>query len=93
MCRGVASKIAEDEATNIVVGQKELHAYLGPASNMPDLALRITDPGVVVGLAWTPYGGEILFIEAVAMKGSKAVCLLRPVCAQDEVQECRFPRC
>ncbi len=75
VCRGIASKIAEKEAANIVVKQKDLHAYLGPAPNMPDLALRITDPGVVIGLAWTPYGGEILFIEAVAMKGGKGLTL------------------
>lgn len=75
VCRGVASKIAEKTAKNLVVGQKELHEYLGPASNMPDMTLRIENPGVVVGLAWTPYGGEILFIEAVAMKGGKRLTL------------------
>jgi len=75
VCRGVASKIAEKKAKNLVVGQKDLHEYLGPASNMPDQALRIENPGVVVGLAWTPYGGEILFIEAVAMKGGKNLTL------------------
>ena len=75
VCRGVASKIAEKKAKNLVVGQKDLHEYLGPISNMPDLALRIENPGVVVGLAWTPYGGEILFIEAVAMKGGKNLTL------------------
>ncbi len=75
VCRGVASKIAEEKAKNLVVGQKDLHEYLGPVSNMPDLALRIENPGVVVGLAWTPYGGEILFIEAVAMKGGKTLTL------------------
>ncbi|WP_300455149.1 endopeptidase La [Desulfobacula sp.] len=71
VCRGVASKIAEGEAETAMVGQKDLHDYLGPAPNMPDLVLKIENPGVVVGLAWTPYGGEILFIEAVAMKGGK----------------------
>ncbi|MCD4674565.1 MAG: endopeptidase La [Desulfobacula sp.] len=75
ICRGVASKIAEGESKNFVVRQKDLHEYLGPASNMPDMALRIENPGVVVGLAWTPYGGEILFIEAVAMKGGKGLAL------------------
>ncbi len=75
VCRGVASKIAEGDATALVIGQKDLHAYLGPAPNMPDAALRIESPGVVIGLAWTPYGGEILFIEAVAMKGGKGLTL------------------
>ena len=75
ICRGVASKIAEGESKNFVVSQKDLHEYLGPAPNMPDMALRIENPGVVIGLAWTPYGGEILFIEAVAMKGGKGLAL------------------
>lgn len=75
ICRGVASKIAEEKAKNLIVRQKDLHGYLGPATNMPDLVLRIENPGVVVGLAWTPYGGEILFIEAVAMKGGKGLAL------------------
>ena len=75
VCRGIASKVAEGKVKNLVVGQKDLHEYLGSATNMPELALRIGSPGVVVGLAWTPYGGEILFIEAVAMKGSKGLTL------------------
>jgi len=75
VCRGIASKIAEGTAEQVVVGQKDLHEYLGPVSNMPDLALKIDTPGVVVGLAWTPFGGEILFIEAVAMEGGKGLTL------------------
>ena len=74
-CRGVASRVAEGENKILVVGQKDLYDYLGPAPNMPDMALRIESPGVVVGLAWTPYGGEILFIEAVAMNGGKGLTL------------------
>jgi ATP-dependent Lon protease len=75
VCRGVAARIAEGETQNIIVGQKDLHEYLGPVRNRPDPALGIKNPGVVMGLAWTPYGGEILFIEAVAMKGRKGLTL------------------
>ncbi len=75
VCRGVAARIAEGETQNMVVGQKDLHEYLGPVRNRPDPALGIKNPGVVMGLAWTPYGGEILFIEAVAMKGRKGLTL------------------
>ncbi|MDA3916758.1 MAG: endopeptidase La [Deltaproteobacteria bacterium] len=75
VCRGVASKIAEGEADYLDIRQKDLHPILGPASNMPDMALKIKSPGVVIGLAWTPYGGEILFIEAVAMKGRQGLTL------------------
>ncbi|MFH2092340.1 MAG: endopeptidase La [Pseudomonadota bacterium] len=75
ICRGVAAQIAEDRIEDMVVRQNDLYEYLGPESNMPDAALRINSPGVVIGLAWTPYGGEILFIEAVAMSGSKGLTL------------------
>ncbi|HAR33203.1 MAG TPA: endopeptidase La, partial [Desulfobacter sp.] len=46
-----------------------------PIQNMPDMATRIKTPGVAVGLAWTPVGGEVLFVEAVAMKGGKGLTL------------------
>jgi ATP-dependent Lon protease len=75
VCRGVATKIAEKMETRLVIRQGDLHEYLGPVQNMPDLALRITTAGVAVGLAWTPVGGEILFVEAVAMKGSNGLTL------------------
>jgi ATP-dependent Lon protease len=75
ICRGVATKIAEAQALNLVIRQDDLHDYLGPVQHIPDLAQRIHAPGVVVGLAWTPVGGEILFVEAVAMKGSRELTL------------------
>jgi len=75
ICRGVATKIAEFQAQRLVIRQDDLHEYLGPVQHVPDLAQRIHAPGVVVGLAWTPVGGEILFVEAVAMKGGKELTL------------------
>jgi ATP-dependent Lon protease len=75
ICRGVATKIAEAQALSLVIRQDDLHEYLGPVQHVPDLAQRIHVPGVVVGLAWTPVGGEILFVEAVAMKGGKELTL------------------
>ncbi len=75
VCRGVAAKIAEHEVDNLTIGQKDVAGYLGPIQNMPDMATRIKVPGVVVGLAWTPVGGEVLFVEAVAMKGNKGLTL------------------
>ncbi|MCG8643825.1 MAG: endopeptidase La [Desulfobacterales bacterium] len=75
ICRGVAAKIAEKRTEELVIRQSDLHEYLGPAPHMPDAALKIENPGVAIGLAWTPYGGEILFIEAVAMKGGKGLTL------------------
>ena len=75
ICRGVASRIAEEEARVLVIRKEDIKEYLGPVQNMPDLGLGIKSPGVVVGLAWTPFGGEILFVEAVAMRGSKGLTL------------------
>jgi len=75
VCRGVASKIAQEEAEKIAVGKKEIHEYLGSVRNMVENGANITVPGVVVGLAWTPVGGDILFVEATAMKGSKNLIL------------------
>ncbi len=75
VCRGVAAKVAEDKAQSLVIGQKDIPEYLGPVRNMPDLALSVKKPGVVVGLAWTPVGGEILFVEAAAMKGNGRLTL------------------
>ncbi|MBF0469054.1 MAG: endopeptidase La [Desulfamplus sp.] len=75
ICRGVASKIAEEEIEKITISKKDLHGYLGPIRNMPENGTNISVPGVVVGLAWTPVGGDILFVEATAMKGSKGLIL------------------
>jgi len=75
VCRGVASKIAEEEAEKISIGKKDLHGYLGTIRNVQENGSNISVPGVVVGLAWTPVGGDILFVEATAMKGSKGLIL------------------
>lgn len=75
VCRGVAAKIAENQVENLTIGRKDISEYLGPIRNMPDWATRINVPGVAMGLAWTPVGGEVLFVEAVAMKGGKGLTL------------------
>ena len=75
VCRGVASKIAQGDVEKISVGKNDVHEYLGPVRNMVENGTNITVPGVVVGLAWTPVGGDILFVEATAMKGSKGLML------------------
>ena len=75
VCRGAASKIAQNEVEKVAVGKKEIHKYLGSVRNMVENGANITVPGVVVGLAWTPVGGQILFVEATAMKGNKNLIL------------------
>jgi ATP-dependent Lon protease len=75
VCRGVATKIAEGRAKKVAIRQEDLHAYLGPIRFTSETKRRITTPGVATGLAWTPTGGELLFIEATAMKGRKGLTL------------------
>jgi len=75
VCRGVASLIAEGDATKATIAVKDIHKYLGPIRITSETDLRTSKPGVVVGLAWTPTGGDLLFIEATAMKGKKNLTL------------------
>ncbi|MBW2042034.1 MAG: endopeptidase La [Deltaproteobacteria bacterium] len=69
ICRGVATRIAEGESVAIRVRVKDVARYLGPQRFTPEEAARIQAPGVATGLAWTQAGGEILYVEATAMKG------------------------
>lgn len=75
ICRGVASEIAQEEIKSATVKIRNLHKYIGPLKVTPEGKTRISKPGVAVGLAWTPVGGEILYIEATAMKGNKGLML------------------
>ncbi|MCG8588818.1 MAG: endopeptidase La [Proteobacteria bacterium] len=70
VCRKIARRGAEDRVTGpVVVQEKDLAELLGPVKFEPELAERLGRPGVAVGLAWTPAGGDILFIESTLMKG------------------------
>ncbi len=69
VARGVAREVAEETITRAVVRKDSLTKYLGQQKFFPDVAERINRPGIAVGLAWTPVGGDILFIEATKMKG------------------------
>jgi ATP-dependent Lon protease len=51
------------------IKEKEVNEYLGPKKFFPETAERINETGIAIGLAWTPVGGDILFIEASKMKG------------------------
>src|SRR5258706_9386162 len=53
----------------MVIEQESVHGYLGAPKFFNDIALRTSLPGVATGLAWTPVGGDILFIEATKMPG------------------------
>jgi ATP-dependent Lon protease len=70
LCRKVARRVAEDGASGtIVIAPADLETLLGPEKFEPELAERAGRPGVAVGLAWTPAGGDILFIESTRMPG------------------------
>ncbi|OQY06556.1 MAG: endopeptidase La [Desulfobacteraceae bacterium 4572_123] len=75
ICRGAATKIAMEEAAAVVVKVNDVHKYLGPVRITSEAKTRVSTPGVVMGLAWTPAGGELLFIEATAMKGKKGLTM------------------
>ncbi len=71
VCRKVARKIAEGKSEKIVITPEIVHEFLGGIKVRVDteIAERTKRPGVAVGLAWTPAGGDVLFIEANKMKG------------------------
>jgi len=70
VCRGVAAKIAKGEIEEFSVKEDDIEEFLGKQKYFSDAAERTTVPGVATGLAWTPFGGDILFIEASVSKGS-----------------------
>lgn len=74
-CRGVAAQIAEGSIKSKTVTEKDIHKYLGAPRVPTDIDARITRPGIAIGLAWTPVGGDVLFIEATAMQGKKGLTL------------------
>ena len=71
VCRKVARRIAEGETAKVVVTPELIHEFLGGIKVRVDteIAERTKRAGVAVGLAWTPAGGDVLFIEANRMKG------------------------
>lgn len=70
VCRNVAAQIASDDIDEKSVGVNDIQEILGKQKFFSEVAERTTVPGVSTGLAWTPYGGDILFIEASVSKGS-----------------------
>jgi ATP-dependent Lon protease len=75
VCRGVAAKIAEGTAESVNIKMVNIPKYLGPIQFMSETKSRVAVPGVATGLAWTQAGGEILFIEATAMRGKKGLIM------------------
>ncbi len=75
VCRNMAMRIAEGEIQSKRVAVSDLEAILGPAKFENEVALRAGVTGVATGLAWTPVGGDILFIEASRTVGTGRLIL------------------
>jgi ATP-dependent Lon protease len=73
--RHAAVRIAEGGSGPIRIERGDLLAILGPAKFENETAMRVSVPGVATGLAWTPVGGDILFIEATRVPGSGRLIL------------------
>jgi ATP-dependent Lon protease len=69
VARGVAREVAEGKTTEGTVTRDMVLRYLGHRKFFHDVAERINRPGIAVGMAWTPTGGDILFVEATKMEG------------------------
>jgi len=75
VCRKIARSITEGETAPERVTPDMLHRFLGPRRFFSEVAERTQEPGVATGLAWTPNGGDILFIESTRMNGQKGVTI------------------
>jgi ATP-dependent Lon protease len=73
VCRKIGTRIAEGKSATVIVTPNVVKEFLGnpPFQGPEELSVRTSVPGVAPGLAWTPYGGDVLFIEATRMPGSK----------------------
>jgi ATP-dependent Lon protease len=75
LCRKVARDVAEGKTGRHVIKPTDLHQMLGPRPFESEVAEEKSEAGVVTGLAWTPAGGDILFIEATQMPGKGELIL------------------
>jgi len=75
VCRNVAVRITEGAIARLRVDVADLPAILGPRRFENEIAMRTSVPGVATGLAWTPVGGDILFVEATRVPGRNKLIL------------------
>src|SRR4051812_28967267 len=73
--RGIAAEIVAGTTEHVTVDKDRVEKYLGPRKFEPELAARTSVPGVATGMAYTPVGGEILFIEASRIPGKGGIML------------------
>ena len=75
VCRGVAAEIARGEQQQVAVTPEVVAVLLGPPRYVREQGLKPDTPGVVTGLAYTPTGGEVLYIEAIRYPGKGGITL------------------
>ena len=76
VCRKIARRRAEGHGESVRVTPDLITAFLGvPRFELEEAEERTREPGVAIGLAWTPAGGDILFVEATRMKGARTLTL------------------
>ncbi len=75
VCRKVARQVVGGEKGPFQIGVEELEGYLGSVKVLHTNREEITGPGLVAGLAWTPVGGEVMYVEATRMKGRGGLTL------------------
>jgi len=75
VCRKIARSITEGESAPEQIKPEMLKKYLGPPKFFSEVAERTAEAGVATGLAWTPNGGDIIFIESTRMSGQKGLTL------------------
>ena len=75
ICRGVAKEIVSGHEGIFEVGTEDLEDFLGPVRFFSEISTRSWGPGLATGLAWTPVGGQLIFIETAKMPGKGSLVL------------------
>jgi ATP-dependent Lon protease len=75
ICRKVARKVAEGEKRHHLINATSIAKYLGPPRFLREEEMETNEVGIATGLAWTPVGGEVLFVEATIMQGKGGLTL------------------
>ncbi len=75
IARKVARKVAEGETRTVRVTPSSVHRFLGAPKILPEERLKKDEMGIATGLAWTATGGDVLFVEATAMRGKGRLTL------------------
>ena len=75
ICRKVARRVAEGNTEKVVVTLENIAEFLGPPKFLEEIAERKPQVGVATGLAWTPFGGSVLFVETTKMPGKGSLII------------------